>query len=144
MDEGDFRVGIWTICLLCNVRNLLHSVFCLTVSPGYYGFVNTKIKKNKCIYMFFYFLLSQWRNEKKNLVHTHSQQHTVVVSLCPIPAVLRCYLSLTCHGCQILMDGKQIGAARETRAPGHKQSFPLHLAIRSVSAATHSCWPTAF
>lgn len=95
--------------------------------------------------MFLYFLLSQWRNEKKKkrkLVHTHSQQHThtsVVASLCPIPAVLRCYLSLTCHGCQILMDGKQIGAARETRAPGHKQSFPLHLAIRSVSAATHSC-----
>lgn len=28
--------------------------------------------------------------------------------------VLRCYLSLTCHGCHILMDGKQIGR-RERR-----------------------------
>lgn len=26
----------------------------------------------------------------------------------PVPVVLRCYLSLTCQGCQVLIDGKQI------------------------------------
>lgn len=37
---------------------------------------------------------------------------TQSVRLCfahPIPVVLRCYLSLTCQGCQVLMDGEQIG-----------------------------------
>lgn len=42
--------------------------------------------------------------------HTVTPTHTsLVVSACPIPVVSRCYLSLTCHSCHILMDGKQIG-----------------------------------
>lgn len=106
----------------------------VTVCPGYY----VKIINKYCAYFFTLFTFPAEECIKSLCAHTRTNM-SVVVSLCPIPAVLRCYLSLTCHGCQILMDGKQIGAARETRAPGHKQSSPPHLAIRCVSAATHSC-----
>lgn len=41
--------------------------------------------------------------------HTHALSLSLLVSACPIPVVSQCYLSLTCHGCQVLMDGKQIG-----------------------------------
>lgn len=46
--------------------------------------------------------------------YTNTQIHKYTLSLClylacPIPVALRCYLSLTCQGCQVLMDGKQIG-----------------------------------
>lgn len=48
----------------------------------------------------------------------HTQIHTRVLCLYlsrPIPVVLRCYLSLTCRGCQVLMDDKQIGWREEQK-----------------------------
>lgn len=71
-------------------------------------------------------------------VHTHTVTPTrtsLVVSACPIPVVLRCYLSLTCHGCHILMDGKQIGR-RERR--GHQDINKASLCISPLLRLSHN------
>lgn len=80
--------------------------------------------------------VSMQREKKKMCTHTVTPTRTsLVVSVCPIPVVLRCYLSLTCHGCHILMDGKQIGR-RERRE--HQDINKASLCISPLLRLSHN------
>lgn len=68
-----------------------------------------------------------------------TQLHTGVLCLylcCPIPVVLRCYLSLTCQGCQVLMDDKQIGWREEHKHQDINNAFFCSLPLIRLSLHT--------